>query len=282
MTIETGDVEAGLKAAAAIGDDRLQRMQTGRVAPDRFTHGSSEQRVDLVPAGPRSRRSESLRYVQVTLPASSCPLPAGSWQLEAGRPLLPSSHGALPAVGRSIPRREGRAKVTGRARYVDDMSLPGMLVRRDGPQPGRRAAASSASTSTLPFPGTSSPSSRQPTFPAQNRVALIVDDQPVPRGGRHQSPRGSRSSCSRIAIGRCSRRRAGTCTCEVDPLPGVFSIEEALARRTRDLGRATTSSRSYTVSRGDVDAAFAGRGPDRRGRSTRPARRSSSTSSRTG
>jgi len=45
VTIETGDVEAGLKAAAAIGDDRIQRMQTGHVAPDRFTHGSSEQRV---------------------------------------------------------------------------------------------------------------------------------------------------------------------------------------------------------------------------------------------
>jgi predicted metalloprotease len=34
-----------MKAAAAIGDDRIQRMQTGRVAPDSFTHGSSEQRV---------------------------------------------------------------------------------------------------------------------------------------------------------------------------------------------------------------------------------------------
>ena len=45
VTIESGDVEAGLKAAAAIGDDRIQRMQTGRVAPDSFTHGSSEQRV---------------------------------------------------------------------------------------------------------------------------------------------------------------------------------------------------------------------------------------------
>jgi hypothetical protein len=45
VTLETGDIDAGLKAAAAIGDDRLQRMQTGRVAPDLFTHGSSEQRV---------------------------------------------------------------------------------------------------------------------------------------------------------------------------------------------------------------------------------------------
>ena len=43
--LEPGDVEEGLNAAAAIGDDRLQRMGGGRVAPDRFTHGSSEQRV---------------------------------------------------------------------------------------------------------------------------------------------------------------------------------------------------------------------------------------------
>jgi uncharacterized protein len=45
VELETGDVEDGLNAAAAIGDDRLQRMSTGRVAPDSFTHGSSEQRV---------------------------------------------------------------------------------------------------------------------------------------------------------------------------------------------------------------------------------------------
>ena len=46
VELEAGDVEEGLNAAAAIGDDRLQRMSNGRVAPDRFTHGSSEQRVE--------------------------------------------------------------------------------------------------------------------------------------------------------------------------------------------------------------------------------------------
>jgi predicted metalloprotease len=45
VELEAGDVEEGLRAAAAIGDDRLQKMATGRVMPDRFTHGSSEQRV---------------------------------------------------------------------------------------------------------------------------------------------------------------------------------------------------------------------------------------------
>ena len=43
--LEPGDAEEGLRAAAAIGDDRLQRQSQGRVVPESFTHGSSEQRV---------------------------------------------------------------------------------------------------------------------------------------------------------------------------------------------------------------------------------------------
>jgi predicted metalloprotease len=42
--LEPGDVEEGLRAAAAIGDDRLQRQSQGYVVPESFTHGSSEQR----------------------------------------------------------------------------------------------------------------------------------------------------------------------------------------------------------------------------------------------
>lgn len=43
--LEAGDVEAGLNAASAIGDDKLQMQTRGHVSPDSFTHGSSEQRV---------------------------------------------------------------------------------------------------------------------------------------------------------------------------------------------------------------------------------------------
>ncbi len=43
--LDPGDAEEGLRAAAAIGDDRLQRQSQGRVVPESFTHGSSEQRV---------------------------------------------------------------------------------------------------------------------------------------------------------------------------------------------------------------------------------------------
>ena len=46
VELEPGDAEEALQAAAAIGDDRLQRMASGRVAPERFTHGSSAQRME--------------------------------------------------------------------------------------------------------------------------------------------------------------------------------------------------------------------------------------------
>lgn len=43
--LESGDIEEGLNAASAIGDDRLQRQSQGYVTPESFTHGSSAQRV---------------------------------------------------------------------------------------------------------------------------------------------------------------------------------------------------------------------------------------------
>lgn len=49
--LEAGDVDEALGAAAAVGDDRLQRESQGTVVPDSFTHGSSQQRVEAFTQG---------------------------------------------------------------------------------------------------------------------------------------------------------------------------------------------------------------------------------------
>jgi uncharacterized protein len=51
IELEPGDADEALRAAASIGDDRLQKMATGRVMPDRFTHGTSAQRVQWFKRG---------------------------------------------------------------------------------------------------------------------------------------------------------------------------------------------------------------------------------------
>jgi len=56
--LESGDIAEGLNAATAIGDDRLQQQTQGRVAPESFTHGSSEQRVRWFKRGMDSGRAK--------------------------------------------------------------------------------------------------------------------------------------------------------------------------------------------------------------------------------
>ena len=54
VELDPGDADEAIRAAGAIGDDRLQRMATGRVMPERFTHGSSAQRVESFRRGMES------------------------------------------------------------------------------------------------------------------------------------------------------------------------------------------------------------------------------------
>jgi uncharacterized protein len=57
--LDPGDIELGLKAAAAVGDDRLQRMGHRQVRPESFTHGSSAQRVAWLKKGLESGQIKS-------------------------------------------------------------------------------------------------------------------------------------------------------------------------------------------------------------------------------
>jgi len=59
VALDPRDIEDGLRAAAAVGDDTLQRKSQGRVMPDAFTHGSSEQRMRWFRKGSQSGDPDS-------------------------------------------------------------------------------------------------------------------------------------------------------------------------------------------------------------------------------
>jgi predicted metalloprotease len=60
--IEPGDVEEGMRAAEAIGDDTLQRQSQGVVVPDSFTHGTSAQRVEALQRGMKSGNPAACKF----------------------------------------------------------------------------------------------------------------------------------------------------------------------------------------------------------------------------
>lgn len=60
--LEPGDIEEGMRAAEAIGDDTLQRQAQGRVVPESFTHGSSAQRQEALQRGLRTGDPAQCNY----------------------------------------------------------------------------------------------------------------------------------------------------------------------------------------------------------------------------
>jgi predicted metalloprotease len=66
--IDQSDVQAGLNAAAAVGDDRLQKMATGSVMPEKFTHGTSAQRAKWLQTGLDSGRIDACDTFSIAQP----------------------------------------------------------------------------------------------------------------------------------------------------------------------------------------------------------------------
>ena len=62
--IEPGDIEEGMRAAEAIGDDTLQRQAQGTVVPESFTHGSSAQRQEALRRGLQTGNPSACNYAR--------------------------------------------------------------------------------------------------------------------------------------------------------------------------------------------------------------------------
>jgi CO/xanthine dehydrogenase Mo-binding subunit len=160
----------------------------------------------------------------------------------------------MPAIGQSIPRTEGRAKVTGQARYVDDLRLPGMLhgVTVRSPSP-RGVIRDIRYGPGIPWDTITIVSARD--IPGANVVALITDDQPYLAAGRVNHPEEPvllLAHADPLLLEEARR----SITIEIDPLPAVFTMDEALSGREIIWG-ADNLFKTYLVSRGDVDAALA-------------------------
>ncbi len=156
-------------------------------------------------------------------------------------------------VGKSVPRKEGRDKVTGQARYIDDLTLPGMLhgatVRCTVPR-GRITA--------IHF----DPAIRWNEFtivtakdiPAKNHIALILHDQPCLADGAVNHPEEPVMLLAHpdryyLEEGRRAVR------IEIEALPPVFTIEDSLAKKELIWGD-DNIFKSYLVEKGNVDEAW--------------------------
>jgi CO/xanthine dehydrogenase Mo-binding subunit len=160
----------------------------------------------------------------------------------------------MPEIGRSVTRKEGRSKVTGQALYVDDVTPAGMLhgvtVRSPVPRGRIKQITFDPSIAWDDFVVVTAAD-----IPGNNRVKLIVDDQPYLASDVVNHPEEPI-----VLIAHRDRARADDArrkvTIDIEPLPPVLTIDEALAGREIIWGT-DNIFKSYSVSKGDVDAVFA-------------------------
>lgn len=158
------------------------------------------------------------------------------------------------AVGKSVPRREGRDKVTGEARYVDDYQTPDMwygTTIRSTIAHGRVKAIHYSTD----FDWSQVAVCDYRDIPGRNIVALIYDDQPllVESVVRHV---GEPIVLIAAPTRELAHRAARYIRVEYEELPAVLSIEEGLALKQKIFGE-DNIFKSYTITRGNVDEALA-------------------------
>jgi CO/xanthine dehydrogenase Mo-binding subunit len=157
-------------------------------------------------------------------------------------------------IGQAVPRKEARAKLTGAARYVDDVKLPdlihGVTVRSHVPRGRIRGIRFGAG---IPWDELVVVTARD--IPGPNCIHLILDDQPALADGAVNHPEEPIVLLAHADRALLERARAAV-TIDIDPLPAVLTIEEALAGDPVVWG-ADNVFKEYNIVRGDVVAALA-------------------------
>src|SRR6201993_2323524 len=156
-------------------------------------------------------------------------------------------------VGRSVPRKEGRDKVTGRSQYVDDMVLPNMLfgatVRSQIPRGRIRNITFGSGIAWDEFVIVS-----VKDIPGKNCIALIGDDQPCLANEFVNHPEEPI-----LLLAHPDRRllpkAVEAVSIEYDPLPSVFTIEES-ERRSDIVWGEDNIFKTYLIEKGDVDGVW--------------------------
>ena len=156
-------------------------------------------------------------------------------------------------VGASVPRKEGRDKVTGRAQYVDDMALPHMLygatVRSQIPRGRIRSITYGPG---IPWDEFVIVSAKD--IPGKNVVALIVDDQPCLADTLINHPEEPI-----LLLAHPDRhilpKAVAAVTIEYDPLPPIFTIEES-ERPSEIIWGTDNTFKTYLVEKGNVDGVW--------------------------
>ena len=153
-------------------------------------------------------------------------------------------------IGRSVPRKEGRAKVTGAAAYVDDLSVPGMLhgVTVRSPAPRGRILNIHFGEG-IPWDEFTVVTARD--VPGSNYVALILNDQPylADRVVNHaEEPVLLLAHADKYLLEEARR----AVRVEVEPLPAVFTIEESLEPKEVIWGE-DNIFKTFLVEKGNVD-----------------------------
>jgi CO/xanthine dehydrogenase Mo-binding subunit len=156
-------------------------------------------------------------------------------------------------VGSSVPRKEGWDKVTGAARYVDDMVLPGMLhgatVRSNIPRGKIRKITFDPGINWDEFVVVTAKD-----IPGKNCIALILDDQPCLAAETVNHPEEPILLLAHPDRHKL-RRAVDAVSIEYDVLPPVFSIEES-EQLSNIIWGADNTFKKYLIEKGDVDAVW--------------------------